>query len=400
MLILTALLLAAGCNGEKGGGNEEDATEDQEAVEEAMEDQDALEDAGEKEIEGPPQIALTANSSYNYLSGSYSVIRLDDLTVEADIAAINPDAVARCLDGTPVILERYGADTVTVIDAESPYAILRQFSVEGGSNPVDIASLSSGKVVVARNNAATAAILDLGDGTLDVDSIDLAGFADADGLPEMGAVLVAEGKILVALQLLDRETPLWDPTGPGVVALFDASSLDPVDTDPGTPEVDGIMLGGANPLPPFQTWPVEDGVYLVAEVGFYGQKDGRIEGIDVTACEVTGTVVTEETLGGDIAAFVVVDGETGYALVSMPGLAGDKLVSFNPTDGSLVRDAIVERDSYTMTGMALTGDGRLLVIDRTLDRSGVLVLDAVTGNLLTETPISTGVSPFSICVQY
>jgi hypothetical protein len=47
--------------------------------------------------------------------------------------------------------------------------------------------------------------------------------------------------------------------------------------------------------------------------------------------------------------------------------------------------------------MALTGDGRLLVVDRRLEDPGLAVLDAATGASMAR--VHVGLAPFSICVM-
>jgi len=418
VILLILPLFGGGCDdGGDGGegdadvadppGDEADAPGDPDPVDapdtpaeeapDATPEEESVEDLPEEETPPvPAPLAFTTNSAYDYSSGSYSVL-MRDLGAVRDVVAIHPDAVVRCTSAGPIILERFGADTVTRIAGEPPFAVLGQFSVEGGSNPVDVALLSSGRAVVTRNNVAAAAIVDLGDGTLDTTSLDLAARADADGIPEMSAVFVAGGRLFVALQLLDRETALWDPTGPGLVAVFDEATLAPVDADPSTEAVDAITLGGPNPQAGAQVSPTDPAAVFIAEAGFYGTADGGIETIDTAALEPGGWIVTEETLGGDIAAFVVVDAGTGWAAVSRPDFAGDKLVRFDPSDGSIVEDAVIETEAYTLTGLALTVDGRLLVADRTLEHAGIRVLDAATGVEAAGSPVSTGLAPFSIC---
>jgi hypothetical protein len=418
VILLLLPLVGGGCDdGGDGGqddadavdlsGDEADATGDPDPAdapdtptEEASDvtpDGESVEDVPDEESPpAPAPLAFTTNSAYDYSSGSYAVI-LDDLSAAGDVAAIHPDAVVRCTSAGPIILERFGADTVTRIAGESPFAVLEQFSVEGGSNPVDVALLSSGRAVVTRNNVTAAAVVDLGDGTLDTTSLDLAARADADGIPEMSAVFVAGGRLFVALQLLDRDTAMWDPTGPGLVAVFDEATLAPVDADPATEPVDAMTLGGPNPQAGAQVSPMNPAAVFMAEAGFYGMADGGIETIDTAALEPGGWIVTEETLGGDIAAFVVVDAGTGWAAVSRPDFAGDKLVRFDPSDGTVVEDAVIETEAYTLTGLALTADGRLLVADRTLEHAGVRVLDAATGVEAAGSPVEVGLAPFSIC---
>jgi hypothetical protein len=408
-------LLLAGCGDESNGNGDADAEADADAdapdptdvpethdpaaeeipqpdVEPDVEE----EDAAEEEAPGPGALAFTTNAAFDYSSGSYSVI-LDDMGVVADAAAVHADAVVRCTAAGPVILERFGADTVTLIEPADPYGIAGQFSVGSGSNPVDMAVLSSGRALVTRNNETTAALVDLAAGEMVQEAPDLAAFADDDGIPEMAGLFVHDGKIFIGLQLLDRDTEWWDPSGPGLIVVVDETTLEPLDTDTATADVDGITLSAPNPMEGMQASPADAGLLLVAEVGFYGAQDGGIEAVSMTTYDGAGWVVTEETLGGDITAWVVVDGSTGYAAVSKPSFAGDKLVRFNPSDGTVTADSIIETAAFTLTAVALTDDGRLLVADRTLESAGVRIFNAETAEEQSGSPLSVGLAPFSIC---
>jgi hypothetical protein len=415
ILCAVLCLLLSGC-GDDGSGNEDadaivdapdadDGTDVQEThdpaaeeipqpdVEPDVEEEDMIE---EEEAPGPEALAFTANVAFDYSSGSYSVI-LDDLTVVDDAAAIHADAVVRCIAAGPVLLERFGADTVTLIEPADPFGIADQFSVGSGSNPLDIAVLSSGRALVTRNNETTAALVDLATGELVQEAPDLEDFADDDGIPEMAGLHVHDGRIFIGLQLLDRDTEWWDPTGPGLLVVVDETTLEPLDTDTSTTGVDGVTLAAPNPREGMRASPVDPELLLVAEVGFYGALDGGIEAVSMTTYESSGWVVTEETLGGDITAWVVVDGSTGYAAVSKLSFEGDKLVRFNPSDGTVTADSIIETAAFTLTDMALTHDGRLLVADRTLESAGVRIFDAETGEEQSGSPLSVGLAPFSLC---
>jgi len=345
----------------------------------------------------PPPLAITTNASFDYSSGSYSIVNIETMEVSRNVMTIHSDALPKCLGGRFFVLERFGADTVTLVDNKSPFNILSQYSVEAGSNPVDMDLLSEETGIVTRNNLTRPAIISLVDGSLNTEAIDLSNFADSDGIPEASAVKVIEGKIFIALQLLDRGTPLWDPTGPGKVVVLNSENFDLIDVNPATPQEDLIVLSGANPLVPFYESPVDTSRILIAEVGFYGQTDGGIEGIDVNTYEKTGFIITEEVLGGDISAWVVVDEHTGYAAISKLNYAGDKIVRFDPSSGRVTRDSIIESGPFTLTGMALTRDGKLLVVSRDLNNPGIYIIDANTGNVITSSPVDTGTPPFAIC---
>lgn len=415
LLLAGCGLLCAGCGDENGGNEDADADADAElhvpdtqdlpdvqethdpTAEETPPDVEAEDVAEEEETPGRDPLAFTTNTAFDYSSGSYSVI-LRDLAVIADAAAIHPDAVVRCTAFGPVILERFGADTATRLDRYDPFGIAAQFSVGAGSNPMDLALLHEGRALVTRNNETAAALVDLAAGELVREAPDLAAFADDDGIPEMAGAYAHDGKIFIGLQLLDRETEWWDPSGPGLIVVVDETTLEPLDTDTSTGEVDGIALAAPNPKEGMMASPVDSDLLLVAEVGFYGALDGGIEAVNMTSYETAGWVVTEETLGGDISAWVVVDATTGYAAVSKPSFEGDKLVRFDPSDGTVTADNIIETGAFTLTAVALADGGRLLVADRTLESAGVRIFDAETAEEQAGSPLSVGLAPFSICV--
>jgi len=340
-------------------------------------------------IPTPERLAFTVNASYDHVSGSYSIVDLETGGVAADVSVISPDAVGVCAGGMLVILERLGWDTLTVVDRESPFGIVAQHSLGAGTNPQGLAVLPGGQVLVTLLGADHVPVIDLATGG-EVARIDVGWAADADGLPEASLVCAAGDLVAVAMQRLDRDSPLWDPTGPGWLVLVDAASLEIVDADPATADPDALVLTGANPSPYGRMIPL-GGKLLVPESGFYGVLDGGLDVVDLVEMRAGGFVVTEAALGGDITDVVVVDERIAYATVA--GIDGrDRLVGFDPSDGS-VGGAVLEGEGFTLLQMADSG-GRILVVDRSLSSAGLAVVEGgeVTGRIV------VGMAPFSVCV--
>jgi hypothetical protein len=329
-------------------------------------------------------MVLTVNAAFDHGSGSFSIVDLDSLEVVTDILAVSSDAVAACEGGGLFVVQRLGWDSILRIEAEAPFGVAAEHSVGTGSNPQGIALLPGGDLLVTLLDRDHALVIDPASGE-ETGRVDLSSHADGDGLPEASLVAVSAGRAFLALQLLDRSTPLWDPSGPGRVVVVDASTLVPVDV---------VELTGANPSP-YGRLIARGEVLLVPETGRYGVLDGGLDAVDLVTLEATGFLVTEEALGGDITDVIVMAGDLGYATVS--GLDGrDRLVRFDPGTGLVEDGPLLEGDGFTLLQMQVAPGGRLLVVDRDLHDPGLVVLDAASGGLLAH--VSVGMAPFSVCV--
>ncbi|MBW2261527.1 MAG: hypothetical protein JRG91_06085 [Deltaproteobacteria bacterium] len=341
----------------------------------------------------PERMAFTVNAAFDFSSGSYSIIDLDTMEVLTDVLSIHSDAVGACSGGDLFILERYGADTITSVSRQMPFSLLGQHSLGSGANPQGLVKLASGSVLVTLLGRDSLVVIDPASGEEET-FIDLSWAADADGFPEAGSVTMAGSRIVVALQRLDQTTTMWDPSGPGWLVVIDSSSLEVVDADTSTEELDAIVLTGMNPTS--GAHPIWDGEKLyVPESGFYSQLDGGLEMVDLDTMQAEGFVVTEESLGGDITDIVLVNDHLGYATVNTLAFEA-LLVRFDPSDGTVEADPVLEGAGYTLVDMTLTDDGKLLVVDRTTEASGVQVIEAASGEVITR--LHVGMAPSTICL--
>lgn len=338
---------------------------------------------GQDSVTTPERMAVTVNAAFDHASGSYSIVDLDALTAVPDVLAISPDAVAVCAAGRIFVIQRLGWDSLLLVDEEAPFGIRGEHSCGNGSNPQGLVPLPSGDLLVTLLDRDYLIAIDPQTGD-EVSRVDLSWAADGDGLPEASLVALAGDHVAVALQRLDRSTPLWDPSSQGWLVLLDSTTLDVVDT---------VVLTGANPSPYGRMiWDGER--LLVPETGFYGELDGGLDGVALAAPSAAGFVVTEAGLGGDITDVILVDGTLAYATVTtLDGV--DRLVRFDPSTGAVEPEPVLTGDGFTLLQMQLTSDGRLLVVDRDLHDPGIRVLEAATGAFIAH--VHVGMAPFSVC---
>ncbi|MDD5309950.1 MAG: hypothetical protein PHU25_21745 [Deltaproteobacteria bacterium] len=335
---------------------------------------------------GPDRLALVAATDFS--SGMYAAFDLDaPFGPFGETGPAHSDVVVRCLPGAPLVVGRLGADNLTLLDPAS-LAPVAQTSLGTGANPQDVAAIDDHTVAVSLLGAAHLAFVDVPSFKV-ASTLDLSAFADGDGLPEAGPMLASRGRLLVALELLDRRTPLWDPSGPGRVVVV----------DPIARVVTGsIALGSGNPATLVAS-PVDESV-LVACSGKLGVPgDGGIERIDPEAGHSLGVLLSGADLGGD-----------PMTMDADPGSAAVFLTIYTESGGTAVKrvrldedpprvETLIESADYRFLDAAADDQGRLWVADRDPEHPGLRVFDADTGRELTDGPLDTGLPPFDVCFE-
>jgi hypothetical protein len=302
---------------------------------------------------------------------------------------IHADAVLRVAEGRVYVVNRFLGDNLQVLDPRRGFATLRQCSTGPGSNPHDVAVVERRRAYVTRYDRAELWIVDPeapGCDGFRRGTIDLAAFADADGLPEMDQMARVGDRLFVTLQRLDRPRR-FAPTGPSVIAVIELAT----DAVVGT-----IPLAGANAFGDASGLVREPGTgkLLIAGAGdIYRTGDGGIERIDPVALRAEGVIVDERTLGGSVTDFLVVSATKGYAVVLDEGLT-NVLVAFDPSGVRPVR-RLLARMQF-LPDVALGPDGLLWLADRSLPAPGVRLFDPTDDTQLTRQAIDVGLPPFAI----
>jgi len=138
---------------------------------------------------------------------------------------------------------------------------------------------------------------------------------------------------------------------------------------------------------------------VVSLAGAFGVLDGGIEYFNPADHTVSGLVITEETLGGDIVDAVVVSEHKGYAVIGVyqGNAATTRLVSFDPSKGELIAQ-IIASEGWDIGHIELTPNGsELWVADRTRDNPGIRIFDTADDLEITDEPIDVGLPPMMIC---
>ncbi len=301
------------------------------------------------------------------------------------------DAVARWHDGQLWVVNRGGADNVQVLDPAQGMQTVRQFSLGLGRNLQDIGFAADGTAWVSCYDTAELLHVDPDAGEV-LHVVSTAAFADADGLPETGWLLVRDGQVYVSCQRLDRDG-WYAPVGDSALLVLDHATRTWVDCDPDLPGVQGIRLAAPNPYGQIVPW--QDHL-LVPCVGWYGVPDGGVDVIDPAARVSLGLEATEADLGGDLVDLDV-DGD-GRRLVVVADADWTTHVRRYPAPsapGSPAGPAslIHSGTGYDHADLACDGDWQLFVASRELGHAGLRVFDTASGAELTSAPVGTGLPP-------
>jgi hypothetical protein len=349
-------------------------------------DSDAGRDADVPDVGGDcsaPRAAVVVTSDFT--TGGVSVIDLESLTSRRDLVTVHPDATVSCACGVVAVLERLGGDDLTLLDPRT-LAPVSQVSLGRRTNPQDL-WLESESAVVSLHETGEVVRVDLRSGEV-VARADLGSLADADGEPEPAALTVSDGAAFVVLQLLDRDSVLWDPTGPATVAVLSADTLELESS---------FALEGWNPVTRLQPGPDEATRYI-GHAGVYADPDdGGIERIDLVGERSLGMAISGAELGGNVIDFAIVGDRLGVAVVNVAG-EEDLLVSFDPSIGVRL-EVLATAPPYTLVRVIHEpARRRVLVAARDMDAPGIRIFEIPGGREVLDTPLSTGLPPVDLCL--
>jgi hypothetical protein len=345
----------------------------------------------------PPWDYVFAVTTDYETSGRFSVADVvPPWSVDANLGSIHSDAVARHHGGLIYVVNRLYADNIQVLDPQQNFATVIQFSVGPGSNPQDIAVVSPDRAYVSRYETAWLYEVDPVVGAV-VDSIDLSGFADADGIPDMAQMALVGNLLFVGIQRLDRDN-YWLPVSPSYLAVIDTNTNALVDADPVAPGIQGIELTGLNPTSEIHVDEAA-GIMYVGESGRWNVSDGGVDAVDAVGLTALGFVTTEGQLGGDVGDFTLPVNGRAHAVVSVstPGWES-YCVSFDWTNGDLIGE-VWRPGGFSVEDIEVhPGTAQLFLCDRTYTGPGVRVFSAIDGAQLTTGPLDVGLPPFDLVI--
>ena len=327
----------------------------------------------------------------DYSSGSFSSLDLATNTATNDHLTIHSDAVVRTYRDKVYIINRLGQDNVLVLDQSDLKTPLTQYSTGNGSNPHDMAFVSEEKAYISRYEHTHLLIVNPVTGD-SLGEVDLSGFADADGLPEVSQLALYNNHLFAACQRLDRDNG-FVPTDVSVIAVVDVMTDQVVDVDANTAGVQGIVMAGKNPAGAVQRG---DKWFLSAVNTFGDLTDGGIEVIDLVNLRSEGVVLGETDLGGNLSSLAMVSDDEGYVVVLDASFA-NAVKRFDLAMQSVSADLSGVSGGY-IPDLGVFGR-RLYILDQGSfadpTSAGVRVYDVKTDALVAG-PISTGLPPSGI----
>jgi hypothetical protein len=272
-----------------------------------------------------------------------------------------------------------------VIDPNTFRTIL-QFSVGAGSNPHDILVVDRRTAYVSRHASYLLWEVDPSTGALK-STIDLSGFADEDGIPEMSMMARDGHHLFVQIQRLEGGQVIVPPS---YLAVIDIRTNQLVDTDPGRDGVQGITLTGL--VPSFKMEIDEPSRRLyVNEPSEIHVPDGGVDEIDLDTLTSLGFITTEMQNLLDISGFVLVSPVKGYLITHSDFPHSSHLQPFSRIDGSGLGDQLTATFTQVDSLVHDPVTDQLFFPDPLVD--GVLVFDATTQVLLSQDPVDTGAGP-------
>ena len=346
-------------------------------------------DAGGQVPDGGSESATAFAVGTDFVSaGIASAIDIPALDVRQNAVdgVASTDPVIRYLDGRIYIVNRFGHDNVTVLDAAS-LQLVAQISTGAGSNPQDVAA-DGDTLYVPTLAGRGVAVLDLArpdEGV--IDTIDLSRLDQVDHQPNCHSAVRIGRRLAVVCGILDRQ---FRPRGRGrvvVIDLDDGQQLGTILLEHKRPF--GFALGVASgPLAGDLLVPTAPRFLEPAAAGCLE----RVHIGEGDAPAGAGCLVDNEALGGFAAALAeAADGRIWMAVTT--GFDPDDYgalgfaAAWDPEAGSLA-EPLTAQGVRAMDVAACPG-GSLAVSDATL---GVRVY-AASGDEITQAPLDVGLPP-------
>jgi hypothetical protein len=163
----------------------------------------------------PSHLVVT---STDFATGAVGLVELATRTVAADLALASSDAMP-LVDGDRVfVINRYGFDYIDELDPHADLQLLHEWAVasitlDTPSNPHQLALDPDGHAWATLHGAPELqrfVFPTLHDAKVEAElALDLSGFADADGIPELSLALACGEILFVSAERIDRDS--WVP---------------------------------------------------------------------------------------------------------------------------------------------------------------------------------------------
>jgi hypothetical protein len=339
-------------------------------------DAGATADAAPSEADAsiPSATIISVGGDYNG-SGVLTTLKIPEMevTVNAVAGVAGGDPVLRAIGDRLVILDRFGGDSVTVLDRD--LNLLGQVTTGTGSNPQDAAIIGT-NLYIAALDATGVLVVDLEDINGGVTkTIDLSALDGDDGVPDCASIFAVGTRLYVACQILDRDT--FAPRGIGKVAVIDTTD-DSIELT--------LDLGASNPLARFQSLPGGDLVFSTAPGAIFNATNdaGCLEQISTTGTPSVLGCRSENTTRNSYPSEVVTVGNTVY-FVNVVSFSEATILMNNNAGESAAGLSV----GTNVGGMTKCPTGHIVVADNTDGARGLRVFDEA-GTAMNTAPIDVG----------
>ncbi len=308
-------------------------------------------------------------------SGVLTTVTLSDMevTVNAVAGVAGGDPVLRAIGDRLIVLDRFGGDSLTVLDRD--LSLVAQVSTGTGSNPQDVAIVGN-NLYVAALDATGILVIDLADiaGGV-VNTIDLAALDDVDGVPDCNSIYAVGTRLFASCQILDRST--FAPRGDGKVAVIDTTD-DSLELT--------IDLDSSNPSARFQATAAGDLIFSTAPGALFGATNdsGCLETITTSGTPSLSDCLSENSERDAYPSDVEAVGDAVYFV----NVAGFTEATLWKQDSAGVSDSGLAVGT-NVAGITSCPSGHLVVADNSDGARGLRVFDDAGTALATE-PMDVG----------
>lgn len=351
----------------------------------------------------PGNMAVVFNGNFTDPIGSLSTVDIENPTasVNARVTSDGSDAILRSFNNRIYVVNRYGTDTIQVVDPAN-FSVVADYSIGKGTNPQDIVVVSDEKAYVSRldsqnDSTDTSDVLIVNPLTGEkIGGIDLKPFTtdDGDRLARAAQMVLVDGLLYVCIQDLPKNM-LESANTNGKVAIIDTNTDKVVDADESIDGVQAIELVGRNPSD--ITYSPKTDKFYVADSGVFvnfvvdtTDNNGGIEVIDRQTRKSEGIKIDDADLGGGVAEVRLASDELGFTIVGSTTIA-----SFNPTTYAIVSKEVYVTPGFYLPDFTVDSHGRLLIAEQDMNAPGLVIVDPADGTKVAG-PINVGAPPSSI----
>ncbi len=354
--------------------------------------------------------AVIATRATDYSSGAVSLIATTaPFTAQNSLApSDSSDIFVRSGGDHYFVVKRFGTDQVLRYAASNPttpvYTYSTQDATDGAtrSNPSDLLIVSDTKAYLLRYGSGKLWIVNpsaTSEATFKTGEIDLSAY-DVDGVPEMTAGIVRNGRLYVAMQRLER----FAAVKTGYVAVIDIATNAEIDTAPTTDGLKGIQLPVRDPVS-LVGIPGSNNILVLADGGYDGSFNQLYEGgivrIDAAANSAT-LAFDDDGVGGThpfgyFADIATVTADRAYFIGSTGFGAAQTLYRFNPNTSASAPVAVSGFEGVSLGSLAVDPSGKLWLTRTGSAAPGITILDFVSGAETVAAPlIDTVLTPMNI----